>query len=117
MANPELSQDIHDGLRAAWHRYLDLTSPFRPDLHRYCRRLTRDLWDAEDLVQETLLRAFATLSVMNGTIQNPRGYLVRTATHLWIDMLRRRNTEAAALSAHASVASDAKPADQLRVEV
>jgi len=105
MANLELPQGIQDDLRAAWQRYLDLTSPFRPDLHRYCRRLTHDLWDAEDLVQETLLRAFAALGSMNGTIQNPRGYLVRTATHLWIDTLRRRNLEST-LSGLAVSASD-----------
>src|SRR5215467_13578485 len=104
MANPGLLHGIHDDLRAVWHRYLDLTSPFRPDLHRYCRSLTHDLWDAEDLVQETLLRAFAVLGSMNGTVQNPRGYLIRTATHLWIDTLRRRNLEAAQ-SAHAESAS------------
>jgi hypothetical protein len=80
MVNLELPQGMYDDLRAAWQSYVDLTSPFRPDLHRYCRRLTHDLWDAEDLVQETLLRAFAALGSMNGTIQNPRGYLVRTAT-------------------------------------
>src|SRR5215471_5930518 len=113
MANLQLE----DEMRAAWHRYVDLTSAFRPELHRYCRGLTRDLWDAEDLVQESLLRAFATLSQLNGKVENPRGYLIRTATHLWIDTLRRRNTEAAMLSEQAVLASDQKSDSQPPVEV
>jgi len=73
---------------------VDLLVPFRPDLHRYCRALTGDLWDAEDLVQETVLRGFAVLGQVHQTIANPRGYLVRIATRLWIDGARRRDTEA-----------------------
>src|SRR5262245_19023975 len=46
----ELPDDIRREAQAAWHRYLVLLTPFRPDLHRYCRRLTGDVWDAEDLV-------------------------------------------------------------------
>lgn len=61
MPGGEIPQELRDELRASWQRYVDLTAPLRPVLHGYCRRLTRDLWDAEDLVQETLVRAFATL--------------------------------------------------------
>jgi RNA polymerase sigma-70 factor (ECF subfamily) len=117
MANPDLPENTHEEIRAAWHRYIDLTSPFRPELHRYCRRLTRNPWDAEDLVQDTLLRAFATLGMVNGKIQNARGYLVRTATHLWIDTLRRRNAEAAILSVQAASARTANSTLQPAVEV
>jgi RNA polymerase sigma-70 factor (ECF subfamily) len=69
----ELPDAIRDQTRAAWHRYLDLLIPFRPQLHRYCRRLTGDRWDTEDLVQETLLRGFGQLGSTHGTIENPRG--------------------------------------------
>lgn len=41
MSQLEIPSDLQDELRAAWQRYLDLLIPFRPDLHRYCRRLTR----------------------------------------------------------------------------
>jgi RNA polymerase sigma-70 factor (ECF subfamily) len=34
----------------------------RPELFRYCRALTGSVWDAEDLVQETMLRAYARLA-------------------------------------------------------
>ena len=89
----QLSDDMRDEMRAAWHRYLDRVQPFRPLLHGYCRRLTRDLWDAEDLSQETLIRGFHRLAYHHDPIENPRAYLLRIATHAWIDQLRKRETE------------------------
>lgn len=94
MADFELPDEVRGRAQRAWARYVDVLAPFRPDLHRYCRKLTGDLWDAEDLVQETVLRGFATLGQVQQTIENPRGYLVRIATRLWIDAARRRGTEA-----------------------
>jgi hypothetical protein len=67
--------DIDEGLRhelkAAWHRFLDLVEPERPSLHRYCRKLTGNVWDAEDLVQETMLRAFGTLGKLDYAVRSP----------------------------------------------
>jgi RNA polymerase sigma-70 factor (ECF subfamily) len=99
MGDVLLPGDLRDELRAAWHRYVDLTAPLRGDLHRYCRRLTGNLWDAEDLVQETLLRAFSRLGQVHHEVRNPRAYLLRTATHSWIDSLRRRASESEAQAA------------------
>jgi RNA polymerase sigma-70 factor (ECF subfamily) len=101
MAEGELPDALRDDLRAAWHRYLDLIAALRPALHGYCRRLTGNLWDAEDLAQDTLLRAFGTLGSLHQKIENPRAYLFRAATNVWIDTLRRRGTEADALAARA----------------
>jgi RNA polymerase sigma-70 factor, ECF subfamily len=89
----QLADEMRDELRAAWHRYLDRVQPFRPLLHGYCQRLTRHLWDAEDLSQETLIRGFHALAYHHDPIENPRAYLLRVATHAWIDQLRRRETE------------------------
>ena len=63
---------LRDELRRAWHRYVDLLAPVRPALHAYCRRLARSLWDAEDLVQDTLLRALGHLGQLNHDVRNPR---------------------------------------------
>ncbi|MBW2282347.1 MAG: RNA polymerase sigma factor, partial [Deltaproteobacteria bacterium] len=91
MADLELNDEIRDEARVTWYRYLDLLNPFRPDLYRYCLRLTGgDVWDAEDLVQETVVRGFATLGARYRPIDNPRGYLVRIASNLWMDAMRRR---------------------------
>jgi RNA polymerase sigma-70 factor (ECF subfamily) len=95
MDEVKLSDEMRDVLRASWHRYLDQVQPLRPLLHSYCRRLTRDLWDAEDLVQESLLKAFGLLGRIDNPIRNPRAYLLRIATNLWIDTLRRRDYERA----------------------
>jgi RNA polymerase sigma-70 factor (ECF subfamily) len=113
MAETNLSSELLDQTKAAWRRYLDVLTPFRPQLHRYCRRLAGDIWDAEDLVQDTLLKGFAQLSSVNGVIANPRGYLIRIATHLWIDAQRRRGAEGAMLALEGAAGPDvgAAPAD------
>ncbi|HEX5377530.1 MAG TPA: sigma factor-like helix-turn-helix DNA-binding protein [Phenylobacterium sp.] len=81
-------------LRATWFRYLDTIEPLRAPLHAYCLKLTRDVWDAEDLVQDVLLKGFAMIG--RGDLHGPgspvadaRAYLFRCATHQWIDAQRR----------------------------
>ncbi len=96
MREPETPEDLREGLRTAWHRYVDMLAPLRPALHAYCRRLSGNLWDAEDLVQDTLLRAFGHLAFLGQEVRNPKAYLLRVATHAWIDGQRRRATEARA---------------------
>jgi RNA polymerase sigma-70 factor (ECF subfamily) len=85
----ELSQDFAGEVQQAWHSFLQRIEPLRPDLHRYCRSLTGSVWDAEDLVQDTLLRAFAKLGEFSNPIDNPKAYLFRIASNLWIDSFRR----------------------------
>jgi len=89
VAADDFPNQIRDDARAAWHRYIDFLAPFRPELFRYCRRLSGNGWDAEDLVQETMLHGFGVLGRVN-SVGNPRGYLVRIATNLWLDSVRRR---------------------------
>ena len=84
----ELSPEFADEVRQSWHRFLQRTEAFRPDLHRYCRSLTGSVWDAEDLVQDTLLRAFAKLGEFANPIDNPKAYLFRIASNLWVDRFR-----------------------------
>jgi RNA polymerase sigma factor (sigma-70 family) len=81
-------------LRACWFAYLDTLEPLRPALHAYCLRLTRNTWDAEDLVQDTLLKGFGMtgrgdLHGPASPVRSARAYLFRTASNLWIDQLRR----------------------------
>lgn len=74
----------------SWYRFLDTFEPLRSDLYRYCRYLTRSPWDAEDLSQDALARAFVTLAQMGKEPPNPRAWLFRVASNLWIDAQRRR---------------------------
>jgi RNA polymerase sigma-70 factor (ECF subfamily) len=84
---PRLREDV----KASWHRFLDAFEPLRPELYRYCRHLTRSAWDAEDLAQDTMARAFATLGTFFGELPEPRAWLFRVASNLWIDRARRAN--------------------------
>jgi RNA polymerase sigma-70 factor (ECF subfamily) len=102
MGDIDLDDPLRKSLVHAWHQYLTALDPIRPDLFRYCRRLTGDLWDAEDLVQDTLLKAFANLSRILYTIRSPRAYLLRIATNLWLDAVRSRAVERSALAAAAN---------------
>jgi len=106
MTDFDLSEAMRDDMRAAWHRYIDVLVPFRPDLFRYCQKLTGDLWDAQDLVQDTLIKGFGTLGSVYHTIDNPRAWLLRIATNRWIDTVRRRGVEANALAAEAVIAEN-----------
>jgi RNA polymerase sigma-70 factor (ECF subfamily) len=77
--------------QGSWRRFLETYEPLRSQLYRYCRYLTRSPWDAEDLTQDALARAFVTLARMGGQEPtNPRAWLFRIASNLWIDETRRR---------------------------
>jgi RNA polymerase sigma-70 factor (ECF subfamily) len=95
MTDPEDAFAVQPQVRTPWRQFLDRLAPLRPDLHRYCCRLTGNVWDGEDLVQDALLRVFGAMGKLDPNLENPRGYLIRTATHLWIDRMRRRERERA----------------------
>src|SRR5262249_3208258 len=52
---------LASAVRDSWHQFLATFEGLRPELYRYCRHLTRSPWDAEDLAQDVLARAFITL--------------------------------------------------------
>ncbi|MBZ0137948.1 MAG: sigma-70 family RNA polymerase sigma factor [Planctomycetes bacterium] len=85
----KLSQEFTVVVRKARREFLNGIEPLRPELFRFCRSLTRNVWDAEDLVQDTLLKAFAKLADVHWQVDNPRAYLFRMATNHWIDSTRR----------------------------
>jgi RNA polymerase sigma-70 factor, ECF subfamily len=89
--------EVRGAVQESWHRFLDVYEPLRPDLFRYCRYLTRTPWDAEDLAQDALARAFVTLGCMNDAPPNPRAWLFRVASNLWIDRARRMREDAGEL--------------------
>src|SRR5256885_6838817 len=87
------SNDLPRDVQTSWHGFLETYEPLRGDLYRYCRHLTRSPWDAEDLAQDTLARAFVTLAQMGHSPPNARAWLLRVASNLWIDRIRRRRRE------------------------
>jgi RNA polymerase sigma factor (sigma-70 family) len=76
-------------LMAQFWRVVD---PYRSELWAYCRKLTGNPWDAEDLFQDTFLKLFTTLSALSHREQavHPRAFLFRVATNHWIDLCRKR---------------------------
>ena len=85
----ELDEAVLSQVQAARQEFLQRLEPVRGDLHRYCRRLTGDVWDAEDLVQETLTRALARAGQTFQAVANPRAWLFRIATNAYVDTWRR----------------------------
>ena len=76
--------------RQARREFLDRLEPLRTDLYAYCRHLSGNAFDAEDLVQETLTRAFTQAAQAHNAIGNPRAWLFRVATNVYVDAYRRR---------------------------
>lgn len=76
-------------VESSWRGFLETFEPLRADLYRYCRYLTRSPWDAEDLAQDTLARAFVTLGQQGEAPKNPKAWLFRVASNVWIDQQRR----------------------------
>jgi RNA polymerase sigma-70 factor (ECF subfamily) len=95
MSQDEFPKPLQAELQPAWNHYVDVLAPHRPALHRYCVRLTGNLWDGEDLVQDTVVRVFAMLGKRWASIEKPAAYLARVATNLWIDRVRHRELERA----------------------
>lgn len=61
-------------------------------LYGFCLRLTGDPADAEDLVQESLLRGMRAYDALREPAR-AKGWLFAIATNAWRDMLRARNRE------------------------
>jgi len=70
-----------------------LVSPHTPRLQRLARRFTGSAADAEDICQESLLKAFTKLDQFAGTKMESdefRAWLMRITANCAIDFLRRR---------------------------
>lgn len=69
-------------------RFLELVANVRVELHRYCARMTGSVTDAEDIVQDTMARAYFALPEIE-TMPNLRAWLFRIAHNRALDHLRR----------------------------
>ncbi len=78
----------------AREQFLTLVEAVRPELHQYSARLTGSIIDGEDIVQDTLAKAFFALSQLN-ELPSLRPWLFRIAHHAALDFLRRRHRTSA----------------------
>lgn len=99
-------------------QFLALVADLRPELHRYCARMTGSIADGEDIVQETLARAYYALP----EYPSPpplRPWLFRIAHNRALDHLRRyehRMSEPLATTADAAPDGAGSPEDELARE-
>jgi RNA polymerase sigma factor (sigma-70 family) len=98
--------DVIGMLERGRRQFLALVSPIRPELHRYCARMTGSVADGEDVVQETLAAAYYELSQLK-VMPALRPWLFRIAHNRAIDHWRRESYRLAEpLDAAADVADE-----------
>jgi RNA polymerase sigma-70 factor, ECF subfamily len=69
--------------------FRELVEAQRPDLHAHCYRMLGSVHDADDAIQDTLLRAWRALPKFRGQ-SSLRTWLYRIATNVCLDAIARR---------------------------
>ncbi|HEY1429797.1 MAG TPA: sigma-70 family RNA polymerase sigma factor [Candidatus Tumulicola sp.] len=69
-------------------KFLQLVAELRPELHRYCARMTGSVFDGEDVVQDALAKAYYALGQFVEP-PNLKPWLFRIAHNTAMDFLRR----------------------------
>jgi len=88
--------------------FLESIAELRAELHRYCARMTGSVADGEDVVQETLARAYYLLPELHSWPEL-RPWLFRIAHNRCIDHLRRYDVRMAEPLEAAQDAADPAP--------
>ena len=79
--------------------------PYRRELAGYCYRMLGSVFEADDAVQETMVRGWRNLDSFEGR-SSVRSWLYRIATNVCLDMLRGRQRRALAVDLGPSSSAD-----------
>jgi RNA polymerase sigma-70 factor (ECF subfamily) len=83
----EMHAGVPPSLAQAREEFLAMVATVRPELHRYCARLTGSVIEGEDIVQDALGRAFYALS-LKSEVPPLRPWLFRIAHNAAMDFLK-----------------------------
>src|SRR4051812_35354279 len=96
------------GFAQAREQFLAMVGEIRPELHRYCARLTGSVIEGEDIVQDALAKAFYALSLAPD-VPPLRPWLFRIAHNTALDHLRSHGHRLTDLRADLEDATPAMP--------
>jgi RNA polymerase sigma-70 factor, ECF subfamily len=99
MTHPDESTCLADARAGQQHAFELLTEPYRRELLVHCYRLLGSLEDAEDVLQETLLRAWRRLDSFEGR-SSLRAWLYKIATNASLDALDSRRVRGLPTTTH-----------------
>jgi RNA polymerase sigma-70 factor (ECF subfamily) len=111
-AVPSAASPAHGTRRGSGEMLATLYADYASDLRRFAARLTGDDGRAEDIVQETMLRAWRHPERVAGRTGAPGAWLYTVARHLAIDQHRAQQARPAAALGPAVLAGRAAP-DQI----
>ena len=88
---PEAAQILAAAQNGDTNAFSELTEPYRRELQVHCYRILGSLHEAEDMVQETLLKAWKRLDSYEGRASF-RAWLYKIATNTCLDFLDQRRS-------------------------